>query len=337
MRTKTSLALSLLLATAMTAAAAVPDMALDHAGTLYQLTNNGTQLILSVRSPGGDPPRLIAVPQTAGYQTSALSVSLDRPNKTAVLAWQENLGPGLSRVMVATYHEGTWFGPLSVSETGAGGVSAINPVLLVHRSTLADADGNPYQQAFIHLAWWADPDAPDGGYAMYAYMRLNADGTPILSDLHPEELHSSMPYGLSCSLLDHAATFAHPKLIIDPQTGDPQLLFADLDQCLLTVIDLHPDTGDHDGEPSATAQRKRNVIVFGVRKQIFVTPTLPFDHAEIAIGHNLSVVMYWDTDGAIDYVTMDDQKTSDISSIPLGEGLNHEKAVQLIDRLVEAQ
>lgn len=337
MRTKISLVLSLLLAAAMTAAAAVPDMALDHAGTLYRLTSNGTQLILSVRTPGGNPPELVPVPQTAGYPASALCVSLDRPDHTAVIAWQEDLGPGLSRVMVATYHEGTWFGPISVSQTGAGSVSAINPVLLVHRYTLHDADGNPYQQPFILLAWWAAPDSPDGGYAMYASMRLDEAGVPNLGDLHPQELHSSVPYGLSCSLLDQAATFAHPKLVVDPQTGDPQLLFADLDQCLLTVIDLHPDTGDHDGEPSATAQRKRNVIVFGMRKQIFVTPTLPFDHAELAIGHNLSVVMYWDTDGAVDYVTMDDQKTSDVSRIPLGDGLNHEQAVQLIGRLAGAQ
>ncbi|NOZ79666.1 MAG: hypothetical protein GXP48_10905 [Acidobacteria bacterium] len=336
MRTKISLVMSLLLAAAMTAAAAVPDMALDHGGTLYKLRNDGTQLILSVRTPGGDPQQLVPVPQTTGYPTSSLSVSLDRPHNTAVIAWQEDLGPGLSRVMMATYHQGTWFGPVSVSQTGAGAVSAINPVLLVHRYTLHDADGNPYTQTFIHLAWWADPDSPDGGYAIYASMRLDANGVPQLADLDPQELHSSVPYGLSCSLLDHAATFAHPKLVIDPQTGDPQLLFADLDQCLLTVIDLHPDSNDDD-EPSATAQRKRNVIVFGVRKQIFVTPTLPFNHAELAIGHNLSVVMYWDADGAVDYVTMDDQKTSDVLSVPLGDGLNHEQAVQLIRRLAGTQ
>ncbi len=337
MRRILTLTLCVLLASAVAARAAVPDMALDRSGTLYRVTGDNGQLVLAVTSPGAEEPTLAPVPQATGFHAGSASVSLDRVGHTAVVAWQEDIGPGLSRVMVATYHDGTWFGPISVSQTGAGSVSAVNPTLLVHRATFLDADGNPYTQAFIHLAWWADPDATDGGHAMYAYMSMDDDGVPSLSDLAPQEVHASIPYGAPCSLLDQAATFNHPKLVVDPQTGDPQLLYADLEQCQLAIVDLHPEPeSPSDGDDgSIVAQRKRNVIVFGLRKQIFVRPDIRLDHAQLAIGHNMSVVLFWDVDGGIDYMTMDDQNTSEVSTIKLHEGLNHEQAVQLIQRLAQ--
>ena len=355
MRKSLTLVLTMLLAGALAASAAVPNMALDRSGTLYRLGSDGEQLVLTINSPSAEEPIVIPVPQTTGIAASSTIVDFDASTATVVAVWQENISEELSRIMLATYHDGTWFGPVSVA--GDDGVSASNPSLLVHRTTLppvvseesatagtedaADApaaDEPPSTITMIHLAWWEGP--PDStGTAAYGSTSLGDDGIPAVEDFAPVELRSLLPFGIVCDSSESSAGLTHPRLFIDQETGDPHVVFADLSDCLFEIVRLHLESPDAAGgeDPPVTSQRRRNVIVFGVRKHIAIKPGLPLDRAEMVVGRGLSIVMHWDDPDqeSIDYITLGGDGWSEVSYLKLGPSLSHENGVRLIERLAQ--
>ena len=325
------------------AGAAAPDMVLAPGATLYRLVPADGQLAVAVTAPS-EETLLVPVPQTTGVLSTSLRIDFDRATSTVVAAWQETLDSGTSRIMLATLRDGTWFGPVQVSR---GGTDAVNPSLLVHDARTivpAEEDGGEdtiLLEPWIHLAWWADPGAGDGGHAMYLGLPLDEEGIPAVDEAAPVELRSLLPYGLSCGYEEDLSSLAAPRLFVDAQTGEPHLIFADLEQCLFEIVRLHPEPEDSGDDDVVTGQRRRNVIVFGVRKHIAIKPGLRLTEAQFEVGHDLSVVLSWDeTDDegavtAIRYITLRDEGWSDLNTLNLGEGLDHERAMALIRRLAQ--
>jgi len=44
----------------------------------------------------------------------------------------------------------------------------------------------------------------------------------------------------------------------------------------------------------------------------------------------MSLVMYWDGEGSVEYMQLDQNGSSDVRALPIGEDLSHEQAVDLI-------
>ena len=65
---------------------------------------------------------------------------------------------------------------------------------------------------------------------------------------------------------------------------------------------------------------------------------LPLATASVEVGHGLDLVLHWDTvtdtGTSVDYLQFDPNGLHEVQSLPLGESLNHEQAVQLIRGLL---
>ncbi|HHQ49488.1 MAG TPA: hypothetical protein ENK19_11480, partial [Acidobacteria bacterium] len=314
--------LAVILATgAMVASAATPNIVLGPDGTLYRLQAGSNSLSLTMERADKNP-QIVPVPQTSGIDAPYLLLDFDPATKTVVAAWQENPTENLSRIMLATYHEGTWFGPVAVA--GQSRLDAVHPSLLVHDTKLTetDDDGNVSVvgiESRIHLAWWEGLGTDDGGSAYYASAVLDENGVPDMEDWVPVEMETLVPWGSGCSLEEDASGLTFPRLFTDAQSGDPHLIFADLPNCMFGIVRLAEEpAGSGDGDP-LVSQRRRNVIVFGLRKMVFIKPGLPLDNANFEVGHDLSIALYWNTKDAVQYITLDNDSWSDIKSLKVGE------------------
>lgn len=325
--------LAVLLSTvAMAASAGTPNIALGPDGTLYRLeaADSGLSLILERAEQN---PEIIPVPQTANANASSLLIAFDPATKTIVTTWQENPTENLSRIMLATLHEGTWFGPIAVA--GQSRLNAEHPSLLVHdtKLTATDDDGNVVVTGIdsrIHLAWWEDLTADDGGSAYYASTVLYENGIPDMEDWVPVEMKALVPWGSGCQLEDDASGLSFPRLFVDAQSGDPHLIFADLSNCMFAIVRLREAPESDGDEDPVTGQRRRNVIVFGLRKMVFIKPGLPLNDANFEVGHNLSIALYWNAGDAVQYITLDQDSWSDIKTLKLGDHLSREDAINLV-------
>ncbi len=323
--------------------ASAPDMVLAPGATLYRLAPAEDQLAVVVSAPS-EESFVVPIPQTTGIQFASPRIDFDRATSTIVAVWQDTTDPETPRIMLAALHEGTWFGPVRIS---AGTVPSINPALLVHDvKTVVPAEDEESEDAtffdpWIHVAWWENPGAEDGGHAVYMAIPLDELGVPALDEAAPVELRSLLPYGLSCGFEEDMSSLAAPRLFVDAQTGEPHLIFADLSQCLFEIVRLHPEPEGSADDDVLTEQRRRNVIVFGVRKHIAIKPGLRLTEAQFEVGHDLSVVLSWDetdeegTTTGISYITLRDEGWSDLNTLQLGEGLDHERAMALIRRLAQ--
>lgn len=329
MRRALGIALAVSFLGAVSAGAAVGTMTLDRSGTLYRVAATEDGLAVTMSAPGEDPAQ-VRIPQTEGIEVSQSVMAFDNRSHTVVVAWQEN-DKDLSRIQLATYRQGTWFGPVAL--TGLDGVSAANPSLLVHTAVTQLEDETTVVTTFIHLAWWAGAIDGDGeGYAMYAAIRLEDDGVPAVDEIDPVALRTLLPFGIVCGMQDNNGSLAHPKLFTDPQTGDPHALFVDTTDCMFEIVRLHEELPAQDDD-TITDQRRGHVVVFGVRKDISIPPGLRLRGTQFVVGHNLSVVGYWDGEGGIDYIGMDDAGWSEVKNLRVDDTLSHEDAVGLIRQL----
>ncbi|MCG6963924.1 MAG: hypothetical protein LJE95_11725 [Acidobacteria bacterium] len=344
MRRTLTILMVLMLGGALTAGAAVSNMTLDHAGTLYRLQPKDDRLVLSIGAPDVEPLE-VPVPWTTGVEASYLLVDVDEATGTVVAAWQQAMGETGSRVMLATWKQGTWFGPVVVA--GNDGAPAVHPTLLVHDTpmTKTDEDGNvtgSWVSSRIHLAWWQDPAADEGGRAFYATTTLDTTGLPDMSQLDPVEMGSLAPWGTTCNLRENSSGLTYPRLFVDAESGDVHLAFVSFTDCMFDVVPLHDQPATEDD--TATGQRRRTVVVFGRSnvvpgraKMVFIRPGLHLNEADFAVGHNLSIVLYWNgpENESVQYMTMNSGESSEVKTLPLSSTLNRQAAVELVRRLAQ--
>ncbi len=329
MRARTLLAL-VLVVMAGVATAAADTMVLDDRGTLYRALVDEDGIAVTLRH-ADDTGATLLIPQTTGVDASNISIAVDSETGAVFTLWQEHLDARFSRIMLAAFVRGTWTGPILLA--GDDGVRASSPVMLLHRARTTLDDATVISTPFLHLAWWRGELAPDGGIGMYGWVRLDSIGMPLLEDFVPEALRGTLPFGLKCGdIRDSTRALAHPKLFIDPQTGDPHVIFADIQECLFSIRRLWTELEGVDPDDDVVHdQRRRHVVVYRAGdKNLSIHQDLQLADASFEVGHNLSVVLYWDQERAVRYIRLDSDGWSPSRLLPLEDGLTHEAAVNLI-------
>jgi hypothetical protein len=330
MKSRTCCALLTCLTLAITASGEVTDMALDHSGTLYRVTSKDGSLVLTISAPKS-VTTIVPIPGVLADEITNPLVTYDEVSQTVVLAWQENYGDFLRRVELATYQNGTWFGPVKIA--GDDAFWATNPTLLVQRAVTIDEAGDELATNFIHLGWWDGENDDDGGNAKVSSIPLE-NGVPLLDEKVTVVLRDLVPYGIACNVgLD--SSLSRPRLFLDPQTNTVHMLFIDVVDCRF-VISQHEVRLSEEGE--SVEKRRRCISSWRVRFEVAVKPQITMANSKFNVGHNMSVVMYWDEESAVNYATLNpDDGWSDIKSLKLDEHLDHEHAVELIRHLANKQ
>jgi hypothetical protein len=319
----------MLVAAALFGVAAVTgagDMTLTRAGDLYGVGQTETGLVVTVTMSDGSSLEL-EVPQTTGIDATSVDVAVDELTGSIFVLWQEGAGAD-STVVFANYTEDTWFGPMILA--GGDGTAAMNPEMLVFRhSAEVEVEGEElprlYEDTFVHIAWWGFVGAPNDGSAYYSGVPLDEQGMPDFIDFEPRAVSELLPFGINCSVGSEAPALLHPRLFVDPESGNPHIFAADLGQCLFQIIEL-----SYQPEVESMAKRRRRVVVLGRARMLTIRGDVNLATAKVGIGHNLSVVMYWDESEDVEYIRADDEGWSDMRSLSTGEDLSRDRAIELI-------
>jgi hypothetical protein len=112
---------------------------------------------------------------------------------------------------------------------------------------------------------------------------------------------------------------------VDPQSGNPHIFAADLGQCLFQILELI-----YEPEVESMAKRRRRIVVLGRARMLTIRGDVNLATARVGIGHDLSVVMFWDESEAVDYIRADDEGWSEMRSLPLDDNLSRDRAIELI-------
>lgn len=327
--------LSALVMLAMAAVAAAGDMTLTRAGDLYRIAPTEAGLVITGTLADGTTVAL-TVPQTAGTATSARNLAVDPVSGALFVVWQQDEGTS-AEVLFASYVGQSWTGPVVVA-----GSPSSNPQMMLFRAVdVVDVEGDDgaitqleVATTFLHMVWWSYDESVNDGAAIY--LPAPVDDSTGLADLEaydPVVLSDLLPYGLPCDGIEDASALAAPKLFSDPQSGFPHLFASDFAECLFYVLQI-----DHDVIVDPVTERRRHVIILREGGTYVVAEELPLATASVEVGHGLALVLHWDiqteTGTSVDYLQFDPNGVYDLQSLPLGESLNHEQAVQLIRGLL---
>jgi hypothetical protein len=218
---------------------------------------------------------------------------------------------------------------------GNDGTAASSPQMMVHRSVASyfkdTGEGEEPVEVtlattFIHLTWWSRNSENDVGAAQYMAVPVDDDGVPAIRDSEPVPLIDYLPYGIACFDIGPAENLKHPKLLKDPQTGYPAVFATDLNSCLFQIFELQPEVVD-----DSVTKRRRQIIILRSPSTIALRPDLPLAATKIEVGSGLKLIMHWDgEDNLLNYLELDQEGLSETKSLPLGDVLTHEQAVDLI-------
>jgi len=320
-------------------AGAAGPMTLTRAGDLYTAGTRDNQVVVTARLADGTLSELY-VPQSAAAVAGSVQVGVDEATGGLYVLWQKKTGMD-ARLRLAGYLDGTWIGPMTVA--GNDGTAAYNPQLLVHRavSTVTEAVGEDEEPVttelattFLHLVWWSQTSEYDVGVAQYVAVALDDEGVPQFRSAEVVDLVDFLPYGIACSEIEDFENLRHPKLFIEPKTGNPHVFASDISYCIFQILELQPEV-EETGEDAD--KRRRQIIILRQGTMIAMRSDLPFAKAKLEIGRGLQLIMHWDADeeGRLNYLELDRDGISGTKSLTLGETLNHEQAVELIRGLAK--
>jgi hypothetical protein len=314
-------------------AGAVGPMTLTGAGDLYRVATHDNQVVVAARYADGTVSELV-VPQSANAVADSLQVGVDEATGTLYVLWQKKTGMD-ARLRLAGYLDGTWIGPTTFA--GNDGTAAYNPQLLIHRAvSVITEDGVDGEEpvvtelatTFLHLAWWSQTSEEDVGIARYAAVAINDQGKPEFRNMAPVDLIDLLPYGIACFDIEVGDNLKHPKLFIEPKTGNPHVFATDLANCIFQILELGTEVVDND---SGTAKRRRQIIILRHGATIALRSDLPLATGRLAAGGS-KMIMHWDGEegDALHYLELDEEGISETKILPLDEMLSHEQAVDLI-------
>jgi hypothetical protein len=320
---------------AMAAVAAAGDMTLTRAGDLYRIAPTEAGLVITGSLADGTTVAL-TVPQTAGTVTSARNLAVDPVSGALFVVWQQGEGTS-AEVMFASYVGQSWTGPLVLAQSAAS-----NPQMMLYRAVdTVEVEGDDgtiitveVATSFLHMVWWSFDESVNDGAAVYLPAPIDDEtGLADLTAYDPIVLSELLPYGLPCDGIEDASALAAPKLFSDPQSGFPHLFASDFAECLFYVLQL-----GHDVIVDPVTERRRHTIILREGGTYVVSEELPLASASVEVGHGLDLILHWDaetdTGTFVDYMQFDPNGVHDVQSLPLGESLNHEQAVQLIRGLL---
>ncbi len=325
---KTTLIAAVMVAVAAFAAAG--DMTLTRNGDLYRIAAAEDGLVITA-TLADDTTAEYVVPGTAGAATSALNLAVDPISNGLFVVWQQD-----NTVNFASFVDESWTGPFALA--GSEGSFAANPQMVLYRAVdVVEEEGDEGEiieiqvaSTFLHVSWWSYTEVIDDGDAYYLPIPVADDGTADPDAYEAVVLSDLLPYGIPCDGIEDAPALAAPKLFSDPQSGFPHVFATDFDECLFYVLQIGHDVGI---DPET--ERRRHTIILRHGSTIPVNTDLPLDTSMIEVGHGLRLVMYWDAEDAVEYITLDDAGSSPVMSLPFGEELSHEQAVELIEGLAQ--
>ncbi len=312
-------------------AGAVGPMTLARTGDLYSVATVDNQVVVTARYADGTVEELY-VPQSAAADEDSLQVGVDHATGALYVLWQKKTDME-ARLRLAGYLDGTWIGPTTFA--GNDGTAAANPQMMIHRaastfSEEVDGGEEPVEveiaTTFIHLVWWSRASEYEVGAAQYMAVPVDDDGVPLFQDAEAVALVDFLPYGIACFDIGPAEDLKHPKLLKDPQTGYPAVFATDINSCLFQIFELRPEVV----EDGAT-KRRRQIIILRSPSTVALRPDLPLAATKIEVGTGLKLIMHWDgEEDLLNYLELDQEGLSETKSLPLGEKLSHEQAVELI-------
>lgn len=309
------------------ASATTRNLLLERDGSLYRLATVDDQLNVEISTPDGATSTII-VPNTQGLPVARPRLAIVPGTGTLIAAWEESYESGWSQIMLASYHAGSWWGPVRIA--GAAGLPARNPSLMVHTATSIVEDGSEITTTFIDLAWWVGGSGGDDTHAEYGSLVLGDDGFPDLESLDLRPLRGMLGFGVVCGSTSPDAAVAQPMLFRDIDHHLPHVLFFDTGSCSFHIIELDSVLDD---TPDAISQRRRHVIVFGAQLDMGLPSHIPPVGTEFVVGQNLRLAAYWDVDGGVSYLNVDEGGWSETRTLATGPNLSHEEAVDLIRSL----
>lgn len=309
-------------------------MTLTRTGELYSAGTRDNQVVVTVRQADGTVSELF-VPQSASAVSSSVQVGVDEASGALYVLWQKKTGME-ARLRLAGYLDGTWIGPTTFA--GNDGSAAFNPQLLIQRavSSVVEESGEGEETTteiattFLHIVWWGQVSEDDVGIAQYASIPARDDGSLDYRLVQPVDLIDFLPYGIACFDIEVGDNLKHPKLFLDPQTGNPHVFATDLANCIFQILELRPEVVEEEDD---TEKRRRQIIILRQGTMIAMRSDLPFATGKLEIGRDLKVIMHWDSEeeeGILNYLELDRDGISETKTLSLGEMLNHEQAVELI-------
>ena len=315
-------------------AGAVGPMTLTGAGDLYRVATHDNQVVVTARYADRSVSELV-VPQSANAVADSLQVGVDEATGALYVLWQKKSGME-ARLRVAGYLDGTWIGPTTFA--GNDGTAAYNPQLLVHRAvSVITEDGGDGEApvvtelatTFLHLAWWSRTSEDDIGVARYAAVAIDEEGVPQFRGMAPVDLIDFLPYGIACFNIEAGDNLKHPRLFIEPKTGNPHVFATDLANCIFQILELRPEVVD---DYSGAEKRRRQIIILRKGTMIALRSDLPFATGRLEVGGGFKLIMHWDDEEGdlLHYIELDEEGISETKSLPLGKVLSHEQAVDLI-------
>jgi len=321
-------------------AGAAGPMTLTRDGDLHVVGNRDNQVVVTTRHADGTLSELF-VPQSAAAVPSSLQVGVDEATGALYVLWQKKIGMD-ARLRLAGYLDGTWIGPTTIA--GSDGTAAFNPQLIIQRAVSSiveesdegeEAMTTEIATTFLHLVWWSQVSEDDIGVARYASIPARDDGSLDYRLIEPVDLIDFLPYGIACFDIEVGDNLKHPKLFLDPQTGNPHVFATDLMNCIFQILELRPEVVEED---EGTEKRRRQIIILRQGTMIAMRSDLPFATGRLEIGRGLKLIMHWDSEeeeGVLNYLELDRDGISETKSLALGKILNHEQAVELIRGLTK--
>lgn len=319
----------LLVGTAITATAS--DMALTRNGDFYRVAPTDEGLVVSHRASDGAVADYL-IPQTSGIAATSLQVGVDELTGAVLVAWRQG-DESNNSIEIAWLADEWWVGPYTIA--GRDGSTVENLEMILDRVVnVVEEDGESIEVAtsFLHLVWWSSTEDRNDGSAYLASVELDDQGNPQIDAFEPIALSDLLPYGIGCEGIDDTEGLAHPKVFIDPQSGAPHIFATDFSNCVFQILKLDYEVVE---EWIGEIKRRRHVVILGRSSMIAANPEIILSTAKVEVGHGLDLVMYWDTESAIEYVQLDENGVPPVKSLPFGDGaLTHREAVEMVRSLV---
>ncbi|MEN8163305.1 MAG: hypothetical protein ABFS37_04185 [Acidobacteriota bacterium] len=308
-------------------------MVLTSEGHLYKVWVADEGLVLSHSGPDIDTEDAF-VPQTAGLVLDGVVLAVDEATATPFILWTDSLD-GLSSVHLAALVDGAWFGPVVLG--GEDGTTLSNTHALIHTiSTVIEGDDGSepelLETTFLHTVWWRHDNVTALGHAVYFPIPLDSSGLPLLDQAEAHHLENLLPYGFGCDDNPDVAGLTSARFFIGAG-GLPQLFTPDFADCVFHLLGIDYEVEEID-PPGPDGKRRRSIAVFNTGEVMMaIPPDINLETSEMFLGRDNSVLIYWDTDDTVEWILSGTLGWTDTKSLPLGDDIDHEKAVDLLRQL----
>lgn len=319
------------------------DVLLTSDGTLYSIESqlatdkapvtNASSRVLLLNVQRGDNSESIYVPASlTGGMHSSPSLAYDSGSESLFVFWQKMPSMMSSELLFCSYKHGVWSDPTSIDN--APFHFRFN--LRIGTTRVAndtDNEGNVSSKPFlaVHAVWWDQTGY--GERARYAIIAIH-DGQVSAIQIHDllEYVDAAGPGDIFAVPADYdREIFRNPGIFEQPGRTSIDVVFADWDRnrlhnVMLTPITqngvLHLPIGVHDGtiDPPGQLNRESSATVSVMQ----------------AAGTN-NLVFYFEGDKKLQYVMHRNAVWSELSTVPLGERISMETAIEALRKLASSE